>query len=277
LRKKGSKSKLGMLFGQFAPVISIFENAFLLSGRSWILSLIAMIRPLHYIGRTCLLTCLFVSTFFPAKSNDYRWRNEKDTIPFYDPSHFLRRSGPRNYDSSNYAVICLYRPSSLPGEKLWFAVIADEEEIARISESNRWLVKIPREGRVKIECRYNSISAVDLDIRFGQIYYIRVEGALSGNKVTAKLSKVENQQGMEENEKETWKDHYIDYPWPEDIFHIHMMQNIKYEPRYVSNMTDSITFFDGKFLPPASTRYYYYLPSTEPYELPHYHFIYLNR
>jgi hypothetical protein len=236
-----------------------------------------MIRPLHYIGKTFLLTCLFVSTFFIAKSNHSRWRNEKDTIPFYDPSHFLLRSGPRNYDSANYAVICLYRPSSLPGEKLWFTVIANEEEIARISESNRWLVKIPREGRIKIECRYNSVSAVDLDIRFGQSYYIRVEGALSGNMVTAKLFNVENQQGVEENKKEVWKDHYLDYPWPEDIFHIHMMQNIKYESRYVSKLTDSIPFFDGKFLPPATTRFYYYLPSSEPYELPHFHFVYVNR
>jgi hypothetical protein len=277
LRKKESKSKLGMLFGQFAPVISIFESAFLLSGRSRILSITAMIRPLLYIGRALLLTCLLVSSFLFAKSNDSRRQNKKDTIPFYDPSRFLPGSGPRNYDSSNYAVICLYRPSSLPGEKLWFAVIADEEEIARISESNRWLVKIPREGRVKIESRYNSVSAVDLDIRFGQTYYIRVEGALSGNKVTAKLDHVENQQGMEENKKEIWKDHYLDYPWPEDIFHIHMMQNIKYEPRYVLNMTDSIPFFNGKFLPPVTTRFYYYLPSSEPYELPHYHFVYINR
>ncbi len=265
-----------MLFGQFAPVISIFESAFQLSGRFWILSLTAMIRPLFYIIRTLLLTSLFVSTFFFAKSNDSRWRNEKDTIPFYDASHFLIHAGPRNYDSANYAIICLYRPSSLPGENLWFAVVADDEEIARISESNRWLVKIPREGRIKIECRYNSVSAVDLDIHFGQTYYIRVEGALSGNKVTAKLFSVDNQLGMEENKKEVWKDHYLDYPWPEEIFHIHMMQNIKYEPRYVSNMTDSIPFFEGKFLPPASTRFYYYLPSSEPYQLPHFHFVYVN-
>jgi hypothetical protein len=236
-----------------------------------------MIRPQFYIGRTLPLTCLFVSTFFFAKSNEFGWRNEMDTIPFYDASHFLLPAGPRNYDTSNYAVICLYRPSSLPGENLWFAVVADEEEIARISESNRWMVKIPREGRVKIECRYNSVSAVELDIHFGQTYYIRVEGAHFGNKVTAKLNKVENQQGMEENKKEIWKDHYLDYPWPEDIFHIHMLQNIKYEPRYISDMTDSIPFFNGKFLPPVTTRFYYYLPSSEPYELPHYHFVYVNR
>ena len=211
-----------------------------------------------------------------ADANDHPFVDQADTIPYFDASHFLPNAGPRNYDSSNYAMICLYRPASAQGGNYWFAVFANNEEIARISENCRFLVKVPIEGKIYIDARYNNISAVELDVKFHQTYYIRVEGAVVSKKVTANIYRVNQDQAHEENNRPGWKDYYIDYPWPDDISHIHMFQKIKYQPEYILNLSDSIPFYEAKFLPPGSARFFYYLRNSEPYEIPHMHFVYEN-
>jgi hypothetical protein len=77
-------------------------------------------------------------------------------------------------DSSGYAVLYLYRPGKLTNSLGNYIVYFDNNLLCVARNKSGYIFKILKEGKFKAESRlYKDKSSVDLDVKFGHVYYIK--------------------------------------------------------------------------------------------------------
>lgn len=78
-------------------------------------------------------------------------------------------------DTAKYALLYIYRPHSSVGGLLNYWLHVNDEEVCRVRNYSSCVVKIEKEGPVKLWGTIETRAEKELDIRFGQVYFIRCE------------------------------------------------------------------------------------------------------
>jgi hypothetical protein len=77
-------------------------------------------------------------------------------------------------DTSNYAILYLYRPGKLTNSLGNYLVYFDDQVMCVAKNNSGYIFKILKEGNFKIESRlYKQEGSTDLDVKFGNTYYIK--------------------------------------------------------------------------------------------------------
>lgn len=109
---------------------------------------------------------------------DTMWYLPKASIP--DSRLFERITNPstlkKNHfrDTSQYAVVYLYRPGKFVGNLANYNVYLDNFLLAEMKNNSGYIFKILKEGRHEFRSKYNKVeSKFKLDIKFGEKYYLK--------------------------------------------------------------------------------------------------------
>lgn len=109
---------------------------------------------------------------------DTIWYNQKVTIP---NNRLLERvNSPTDLkkehfsDTSQYAVLYIYRPGKFTNSLGSYLVYFDESIMCLAKNKNGYIFKVLKEGTHEIKSRlFKDESSVKLDVKFGNIYYVK--------------------------------------------------------------------------------------------------------
>lgn len=77
-------------------------------------------------------------------------------------------------DSSSYALVYLYRPGKLTNSLGSYPIYVNDSLLCIAYNRSGYIFKVRREGNYTLESRlYKDHSAVQLDIHFGKVYYVK--------------------------------------------------------------------------------------------------------
>ncbi|HYK57410.1 MAG TPA: hypothetical protein VEV15_13160, partial [Flavisolibacter sp.] len=137
---------------------------------------------------------------------DTMWFHEKVTIPnneLFKPykTRFIPRKD-RFSDTSQYAVLYIYRPGKLTNSLADFLVYFDENIMWVAHNNSGQLFKIFKEGKYRIKSRLmKDEDYIDVDFRFGQTYYIKSKikwGFYRGNNFKLEMEEMKPEKGQKE-------------------------------------------------------------------------------
>ena len=109
---------------------------------------------------------------------DTMWLNIKNNVgsnllfqPIKSPTEIKRAHFT---DTSKYAILYVYRPGKLTNSLGNYLVYFDEEIMCVAKNNSGYIFKILKEGNFKIKSRLiKQEAAADLDVKFGNTYYIK--------------------------------------------------------------------------------------------------------
>jgi hypothetical protein len=78
-------------------------------------------------------------------------------------------------DNATYALLCIYRPRSAFEWTEKYKVYMDDQVICTMGNNEKQFIKITRQGRIRIGCHAKIEDNPQVDIRFGNIYFFRIE------------------------------------------------------------------------------------------------------
>lgn len=78
-------------------------------------------------------------------------------------------------DTAQYALVCLYRPGNYAGPAMKARIFANEKLVSRLRNNSRQIIKVHKEGPLTIWAETEKRDEVELDIKFGEVYFIRAE------------------------------------------------------------------------------------------------------
>jgi hypothetical protein len=111
---------------------------------------------------------------------------ERDTIWLHESPHVLAAPNPgrlvdemtlrkRHFsDTSQYAVLCLYRPKKLVLSLARYGIFLDSSALCMMTNGSAYMFMISKEGPATLESVLNKDKfPLALDIKFGRRYYVR--------------------------------------------------------------------------------------------------------
>lgn len=101
-------------------------------------------------------------------------------------------------DTASYSLLCVYRPKGGYGWAVEYNLHVNDSTVGRIKNGSKFVVKLRNNGETKIWARTEAREEVVVDIRPGQIYFLRCGvgmGALVGRP---QLGFIRPEEGMEE-------------------------------------------------------------------------------
>jgi hypothetical protein len=109
---------------------------------------------------------------------DTMWLNMKNSVgsnllfqPIKSPTEIKKAHFS---DTSKYAILYLYRPGKLTNSLGNYLVYFDDEIMCLAKNNSGYIFKILKEGNFKIKSRlYKQEGSADLDIKFGNTYYVK--------------------------------------------------------------------------------------------------------
>jgi len=136
----------------------------------------------------------FFYTILKTTNEYYTYKGSVDNASnpkiIEDTTWFLEKSTPTNSelfkplknevevrkmkDSSKYAILYLYRPGKITNSLGNYGIFFDNVAMCVARNNTGYIFKILREGKFPISSRLmKDESTVNVDIRFGQIYYVK--------------------------------------------------------------------------------------------------------
>jgi hypothetical protein len=78
-------------------------------------------------------------------------------------------------DTAQYALLCLYRPGTFNGSALNVRVHVNGDLVSRMRNNSRQMVKLYKEEIVTVWAETEKRDEVELDIKFGEVYFVKAE------------------------------------------------------------------------------------------------------
>ncbi|AWO01161.1 hypothetical protein DLD77_05380 [Chitinophaga alhagiae] len=101
-------------------------------------------------------------------------------------------------DTASYSLLCVYRPKGGYGWAVGYNLHVNDSLVGRVENGCKFTIKLPHNGEIKIWARTEAREEVIVDVRPGQIYFLRCGvgmGALVGRP---QLGFIRPEEGMEE-------------------------------------------------------------------------------
>lgn len=159
---------------------------------------ISEVTPNYYIAATYLNE----PNNYPV-SVDTMWNKERpvshDRLVFTNLSAKDMRKA-RLKDTSQFALLYVYRPSKFKCSAIGFPLYANNMLMCGFPENGgAFVFKVLKQGPMRLQGQHKQHKDyLDLDIRFGQKYYVRVDTKWSIARCIPYLSEMENMKGQEE-------------------------------------------------------------------------------
>jgi hypothetical protein len=75
-------------------------------------------------------------------------------------------------DSAAYALLYVYRPNALGGSFVSYNLYLDDSLLCRVKNNTRFIFKLYKEGLAKVSAKAGVTYNVELNVKFGESYYI---------------------------------------------------------------------------------------------------------
>jgi hypothetical protein len=76
-------------------------------------------------------------------------------------------------DTSKYATLYVYRPSSIVGVAIGYDLYVDDKVVCRIKSGVKYAIKVYKEGTIEVWGQTESKESITLNVKFGEEYYIK--------------------------------------------------------------------------------------------------------
>lgn len=114
----------------------------------------------------------------PPIQTDTMWLNEKTVVAnnelFRPVQNNAALKKAHFSDTSQYAVLYLYRPGKLTNSLANYLIYFDDIIMCVARNKSGYLFKIMKEGKFTLKSKlYKDAAAVELDVKFGNVYYVK--------------------------------------------------------------------------------------------------------
>jgi hypothetical protein len=76
-------------------------------------------------------------------------------------------------DTSKYATLYIYRPSSIVGVAIGYDLYVDDKVVCRIKSGVKYAIKVYKESTIEVWGKTESKESIMINTKFGEEYYIK--------------------------------------------------------------------------------------------------------
>ncbi len=152
--------------------------------------------------RTILLISIFVAIncVCNAQVDTLRKTSDSLTVKAIKVNTIDSLTAVAPSDSLHYALLYVYRPGKFVGSLIGYNIrminpVFKDSLIGRATNDSKFVVKLYQEGKIQVFAHTETKRTVDLDVKFGEKYYLKCEIVVGVFVGRPRLSLISPEQG----------------------------------------------------------------------------------